>query len=348
MSNEPEGTRRFLESFKARHSAGAVQAALASLRGLRALVVGEAIIDEYSYCTPTGKAPKDPVISTKHVRLERQAGGALACANHVAGFCDEVHVVTCLGDEEFQEKLVREQLRSNVAARFFIRHGAPTVTKRRYVWEARLTKLFEVVVSDDTPLPGDIEEQLLADLDATVSDYDVVIAADYGHGLLGPRLVTLLTERARFLTVNTQANPGNLGFNVITKYPRADYVCIDELEARLAVRDRWSPLPQVVHAVRTDLRCSAISVTRGHEGVVASGPDERQWEVPALSRDVVDRMGAGDAYLAVTTPCVAAGMPMDVAALFGGAAAAMAVETVGNRTPVDAAAVQRFVTALLA
>jgi bifunctional ADP-heptose synthase (sugar kinase/adenylyltransferase) len=347
VTGEPEAKSGFLESFKARHSTGAVLAALASLRGLKALVIGEAMIDEYNYCTPAGRAPKDPIISTKHVRLERQLGGALACANHVAGFCDEVHVVTCLGDEKLQEKFVRERLRPNVAARFFVRHGAPTVTKRRYVWEARLIKLFEVVISDDTPLPNGIEEMMLADLDATLSDYDVVITADYGHGLLGPRLVTLLTERARFLAVSTQANPGNFGFNVITKYPRADYVCLDELEARLALRDRWSPLPRLVHAIRADLHCSTISVTRGHEGVVASGPDERQWEVPALTRDVVDRMGAGDAYFAVTAPCVAAGMPMDVATLLGGAAAAMAVGIIGNRASLDAAAVQRFVTAVL-
>jgi sugar/nucleoside kinase (ribokinase family) len=58
-------------------------------------------------------------------------------------------------------------------------------------------------------------------------------------------------------------------------------------------------------------------------------------------------MGAGDAYLAVTAPCVAAGTPMEVAAFVGGAAAALAVGIVGNRTSVDAAAVRRFVTAVL-
>ena len=79
------GARRFLEGFRARHPAGVVRAALAALRPLKVLVIGEAIIDEYSYCVPLGKAPKDPIISTRHVRLERHAGGALACANHVAG-----------------------------------------------------------------------------------------------------------------------------------------------------------------------------------------------------------------------------------------------------------------------
>lgn len=348
MTGEPEATRRFLDGFKARHSTGEVLDAVAALRPLKVLVVGEAIIDEYSYCTPIGKAPKDPIISTKHVRLERQAGGALACANHVAGFCDEVHLVTCLGGDDSQEAFVRGRLRPNVTPRFFVRDGAPTITKRRYVWEAALLKMFEVAVMDDTPLPGELEAPLLAHLDRALPAYDVVIAADYGHGLLGPRSVSMLAERARFLAVNTQANPGNLGFNVITKYPRAGYVCIDELEVRLAMRDRWSPVAELAGAIRGLLKCSAMSVTRGHEGVLASGADEIPWEIPALSRDVVDRMGAGDAYLAITSPCVAAGMPTDVVALLGSAAAALAVRTVGNRSFVEAAAVQRFVSALLA
>jgi hypothetical protein len=38
---------------------------------------------------------------------------------------------------------------------------------------------------------------------------------------------------------------------------------------------------------------------------------------------------------------------MDVAAFVGAAAAALAVGVVGNRTFVDAAAVRRFVTAML-
>jgi sugar/nucleoside kinase (ribokinase family) len=58
-------------------------------------------------------------------------------------------------------------------------------------------------------------------------------------------------------------------------------------------------------------------------------------------------MGAGDAYLAVTSPCVASGMPMDVVGLLGNAVGALAVRIVGNRLSVDPGAVHRFVRALL-
>ena len=344
---DPEA-RRFLEDFRARHAPGVVRDALAALRPLKVLVIGEAIIDEYNYCLPLGKAPKEPVISTRHVRLERHAGGALACANHVAGFCGEVDLVTGLGAEDPEEAFVRGRLKPNVRPRFIVREGAPTIIKRRYVSEPGLLKLFEVAVMDDTPLPTALEDQMLAHLETALPAYDLVIVTDYGHGFLGPRTVDLLAARARYLAVNTQANPGNLGFHVITRYPRADYLCIDEGEARLATRDRWSPLAEVAGALRARVKCSAMSVTRAQQGVLTSGPDGTAWEVPALTRDVVDRMGAGDAYLALSSPCAAAGLPLDVVALMGSAAGALAVRIVGNRSSVEPAAAERLLAELLA
>lgn len=345
MSADP--IPRFVEGFRPRHGAGEVIEALSALRPLKILVVGEAIIDEYCYCTAVGKTPKDPAISAKHIRLERHAGGALACANHVAGFCDEVHLLTCRGGDDADEAFIRERLTPNVAPRFVVRQAAPTITKRRYVTEGTLLKMFEVAVMDDTPLPRDLEEEMLLHLDRTLGVYDVVIAADYGHGLLGSRSASLLAERARFLAVNTQANPGNVGFNVVTKYPRAGYVCLDEQELRLAMRDRWGLLSELVAAVRGLLKSSAVSVTRGSQGVLVSGADEVDIEIPALSTDVVDKMGTGDAYFALTAPCVAAGMPMEIAGVLGSAAAALALGVVGNRSFVDSASLQRFVRALL-
>jgi rfaE bifunctional protein nucleotidyltransferase chain/domain len=343
-----EEVRRFLSGFRTRHSADEILAGLASLRPLRALVVGEAIVDEYAYCVPLGKSPKAAIVTTKHVRIERQAGGALACANHVAGFCDAVELLTCLGGDDTQEAFVRAQLRPNVTARFVVRPGAPTITKRRYLREPSLEKLFEVAFMDDTPLPAALEDALVEQLDGALPGYDVVIVADYGHGLLSEQAAAVLARRARFLAVNTQTNAANLGFNLATKYPRADYVCLDEAEIRLATRDRWSPIGALAGAVRTLLRSATVSVTRGGHGALVCGPpDGAPWEVPALSSEVVDPMGAGDAYLALTAPCVAAGMSPEAVGFVGSLAGALAVRTVGNRSPIEPAALRRLVSQLL-
>jgi rfaE bifunctional protein nucleotidyltransferase chain/domain len=121
----PEEARRFLQEFKQRHSAEEVIREVGSLRDLRVLVIGEAIIDEYHYCEPIGKSPKEAIVSTRHVRDESFAGGALACANHVAGFCGDVQLVAGLGSENSQEELIRTKLTQRVTACLFTVSSSP-------------------------------------------------------------------------------------------------------------------------------------------------------------------------------------------------------------------------------
>ena len=45
---------------------------------------------------------------------------------------------------------------------------APTITKRRYMWEPHLVKMFEVAVLEDTPLPAPLEDELLRYLDGAL------------------------------------------------------------------------------------------------------------------------------------------------------------------------------------
>src|SRR5437867_5391738 len=124
-------------------------------------------------------------------------------------------------------------------------------------------------------------------------------------------------------------------------------LCIDEPEVRLAVHDRWSPVAELVDKVKGLLGARAVAVTRGHLGTLVCGEDGARSEVPVFSREVVDRVGAGDAYLAVTAPCVAAAMPMDVVGFIGNAVGALAVRIVGNRSSVEPVPLYKFITALL-
>lgn len=342
----PEAARRWLADFKARHSLDEVLGGLEALKPLRVLVVGEAILDEYHYCAPLGKSPKEAIVSVRYLREETFAGGALACANHVAGFCGQVDLVTCLGDADSRETFVREHLRPNVRV-FSVPRPGSTIVKRRYVWEPFLVKMFEVAFFEDAPISGEVEQTLIGFLGGLPGPYDVMMVVDYGHGLLTPPIVDALTALPGPLAVNTQANSANLGYNVVTKYPHADYVCLDEPEARLARQDRWGSIEELAADIREHLGSRALIVTRGHLGSLAVDAAGDCWEIPAFSREVVDRVGAGDAYFSLTAPCVAAGMPLDVVGFLGNAAGALAVKIVGNRTPVEPAALAAFVRALL-
>ncbi len=343
----PEEAQSFLRDFRRRHSSDEVIGLLKELKGLRVLVIGDTIIDEYHYVQSLGKSPKELLVTTRFLRDEQFAGGILACANHVAGFCDRVDLVTCLGTQDSREEFIRSHLKHNIAPAFFYREDTGTVVKRRYVEQAFLSKMFEVSFLDDTDLPEAVSRQVERHLARVLSGYDLVLVADYGHGFLGRDLIGLLAAEARYLAVNAQTNSANTGFNLVTKYPRADYVCIDEPEVRLAAQDRRTDLEEIMRDLSKDLACRRIAITRGHNGCIAYTEHEGFHHVPVLSREIVDRVGAGDAYLSVTAPCAAAGYPAEVIGFIGNAVGALAVRIIGNRTPVEPVPLFKFVTALL-
>ena len=61
----------FLADFRTRYSADDIVEMVRSLRGLRVLAVGEAIVDEYEFCVAMAKANKDPHIAARFLSGER-------------------------------------------------------------------------------------------------------------------------------------------------------------------------------------------------------------------------------------------------------------------------------------
>jgi bifunctional ADP-heptose synthase (sugar kinase/adenylyltransferase) len=337
----------FIAMLRRRYTASDVIDRLQRLRDLRVLVVGDAILDEYHFVRPYGMPLKAPVIATQFLEAETYLGGAFAVANHVAGVCGHVELVTALGAANSREDLIRAGLRPNVTPTFFYRPGAPTMAKRRYLSRFLVQKLFEVSFFDDRPLPDDVDEALARHLAAESPKYDLVLVADFGHGLLSERSIQVLADQAPFLAISTQLNSINFGYHVATKYPRADYVCIDEAEMRMALRDKDSPVDELIAALTKRLSARAVTVTRGHHGSLTCLADGSCVSVPILSRQVVDTVGAGDAYLSITAPCVRMGMPPELVGFIGNVAGGVAVRVVGNKESVGPETLFPFIRTLL-
>lgn len=269
---------------------------LDAVAGYKVLVVGDGIVDEYAYVKPQGKSPKENLITTRFLRLESFQGGVWAAAKHVEGFCAKVDVAT----------------------------GTMSTVKRRYVEAEYHAKLYEVH-SDRYEESAD---------EPQYADYDLVIVTDFGHGFVSKAMIEDMTAQAQYLAVNAQTNSANFGYNLITKYPRADYVVIDETEARLAARDREGPIESVIRR----LGFENIVVTLGPHGSI--GYDGTFHRAPAISKDVVDTMGAGDAFFTVTAPLARAGAPMPVLLEVGNAAGAVKVGVLGHRRAVTREALE--------
>ena len=277
-------------------SSPALPELLDRVSSLTALCVGDAIIDEYCYVRPLGKSPKEHIIATQYTHRETFKGGVWAAAKHLEGFCAKVDIEL----------------------------GFIVTTKRRFVEEETIRKLFEV---HEASIEGLSLEQ------TKPSEYDLTVVADFGHGCISNALIAWICKEARFLAVNCQTNSANTGFNLITKYPRADFVVVDELEARLAMHDRQSPIEDVIRGLY-GFGFRRIIVTLGSHGSV--GYDETGfYREPSVAKSVVDTMGAGDAFFCVTAPFAAAGASMRDLLRIGNAAGAIKCAVVGHRASVD-------------
>ena len=347
LSVFPQEVKEYLNLFKARFTLDQVLQAVDSLADLKVMVIGDAIIDSYVYCEAIGKSSKDPVLALRYLSEDVFAGGILAVANHVANFAARVDLFTVLGSENSHRDFIASSLAENVKPNFFMHEGAPTILKKRFLEGYSLTKMLEVYYMDQAGLPKTTEEELLAALRGKVKDYDVVVVADYGHGMMTKAIRRLLCDEARFLAVNTQANAGNRGFNTIAKYHKVDYGCIAEHEMRLEMRDAEGEIRPMIEHLAPRMNSRVFVVTRGKKGALIWDSKENFVIVPAFAMKVVDRVGAGDAFLSITALAAAKGIAPEVLGFIGNIAGAEAVEVIGNKKSISKLKVKKTIVSML-
>lgn len=350
-SDFPEETRKFLRMLAKQHGEGEILNYLEQARKLKVLVIGEAILDEYSYCDMIGVATKDPAIGVRYLSQERFAGGILAVANNLANFCDHVDLIAMLGQFETEESFVREHLAGNVNPVFFYKEDSPTILKQRFVLEApTIQKLFEVHKINQLDLSASQQSSLNDLILSRIGNYDLVLVVDFGHGFLSQTTARLIAEKAKFLAVNTQTNSGNRGFNVISKYPSADFICLNDLEIRLEERNNPGTIFDKVKSVGLKQSCPLTLVTQGKKGCVcyhAEAKDSEIFVVPAFATKIVDRIGSGDALIAIASLFAVQHAPAVITGFVGNAAASVAVSTVGHRNSIDNVAFKKYLSTLL-
>jgi len=346
LSAFPDEIDKYLKIFRNRFSLDEIMLLLEKVSTLNVLVIGDTILDEYQFCNAIGKSSKEPILALKYETHDLFAGGVLAVANHVANFVNNVSLITIIGERDSHEGFIRSQLNSKISPCFLIQDKAPTIIKRRFIEGYTLNKLFEIYVMDDSGLTDDKDNDLCELLEENILQYDLVIVTDYGHGAISERAKKILMNKSNFLSVNTQANAGNRGFHTISKYPHADYCCLTEYEIRLDLRDLKSDITPLVNQTMKKYNYPRMAITSGVKGCTVY-EQNKYVRIPAFTRNVVDRIGAGDAFFAITSLLSALGENIEVVGFLGNTVGALAVEILGNKKSIDMSSVKKYITSLL-
>jgi rfaE bifunctional protein kinase chain/domain/rfaE bifunctional protein nucleotidyltransferase chain/domain len=349
LSDFSEETRNFLQTLSKVYGESNIFSYIDNARFLKVLVIGEAVLDEYNYCDMIGVATKDPAIVVRYLSKERFAGGILAVANNLANFCDNVDLIAMLGQFEPEETFIKEHLHSNVNPIFFYKENSPTIVKQRYVCESTpVQKLFEIHKINQRDLSASEQSMLHDQILSRIKEYDLVLVVDFGHGFISHYTAQLISANAKFLAINAQANSGNRGFNVISKYPSADFICLNNLEIRLEERNNSGTIFDMLKNVAKKLCSSIAIVTQGKEGCICyQSDDDEIIIVPAFAKTVVDRIGSGDALIAIASLCAVQQAPAIITGFIGNAAASVAVSIVGHRSSIEKVPFKKYLSTLL-
>lgn len=289
---------------------------------VRILVVGDLMLDQYSFGPTSRISPEAPVPVVRVTETEARAGGAANVAVNLSSLGAVTTVAGIVG-KDANATVLRELLESQgVQTALAESADRPTITKLRVLSRnQQLLRLDteEVYAADDaSKVAGVLKNELASN--------DICILSDYAKGTLGD--VSALIAQCREQGVPVLVDPKNTDF---TPYRGATVLTpnLAEFEAVAGASDADDKLVSRAETLRNELELQALVVTLGERGMLVVAADTEAAILPGRAREVYDVTGAGDTVIAALAAGVGAGLPILDAAGLANLAAGLVVGKIG-------------------
>lgn len=307
--------------------------AVKSMAGIRVHVVGDTVLDSYTYCTLIGGNTKTPTFSLRFEKQTDFVGGAGIVAKHMKKANAEVKFTTVLGNDALKDYIRNDLQDYGVACDAVIDPTRPTTQKNLFV--AGGYRMLKVDTVDNRSISHKILDQFCDSIDSTKSD--AVVFSDFRHGVFNSSTVSRLTAAIPKGALRIADSQVATRWGNILDFPGFDLITPNEREARFALGDQDSIVRPLALNLYRRAGCRYLILKLGERGILAyraPDPNVRSFfTVDAFADHVVDAVGAGDALLGYATlSLVATGCPV-IASILGSVAAALACEQDGN-TPI--------------
>ncbi len=304
-------------------------------KGLKVVVVGDVIVDEYISCDPLGMSEEDPTIVVTPISSRTFIGGAAIVAAHAASLGAHVKFFSVVGDDA-SAKFCRDELsKFGVEHHLLVDDSRPTTLKQRF--RSRSKTLLRVSHLAQRLIDESFQNELAIKLAKACSDADLLIFSDFNYGTLPQGVVDQITAiAAKNKTKIVADSQSSSQIGDISRFKNVDLLTPTEREARLALRNTEDGLVVIAELVCVAANAGAAIVKLGEQGVLLHARKGKTFEtdqIPALNSAPQDVAGAGDCMLVASSLALTVGANMWEAGLLGSLAAAIQVGRVGN-TPI--------------
>jgi rfaE bifunctional protein kinase chain/domain len=309
-----------------------LKSTLTKMAGMRVLVIGDLIIDDYVTCDAVGMSQEDPTIVVTPILTKTFVGGAGGVAAHARGLGAEVQYCTIVGEDEFAKYALDSLEAQGVRCDFFADSTRPTTRKQRF--RALNKTLLRVNHVRHHAASPDVQRRMLAAVEAALPKCDLILFSCFNYGCLPQDLVDTITAKARaagvMLAADSQAS-SQIGD--VSRYKNMSLLSPTEREARLALNDFQSGLAAVGENLITKARAENVLITLGAEGMLINNWRDgtmRTDRLPAFNPSPKDVSGAGDSVFMSCSMALRVGADIWQSAYLGGLAAALQVSRLGN------------------
>jgi len=298
---------------------------------LKALVVGDLMLDEYLWGKAERISPEAPVAVVDVARQDMRLGGAGNVINNLLSLGCQVRVASVIGaDEDGRTILERLELRGVSADGVVLSAARKTSRKTRVLASNQQMLRIDRESRDEIDSAAALE--LMAYVREQLPQVQVVLLSDYLKGVLTDSLTRELITLCRAAKVPVLVDPKGKDYS---KYRGATLLTPNRKEAAEASGVTIRTGEDVSRAgwrLLQDLNLDALVLTRSEEGMslFMAGRDEIQ--LPTLAREVFDVSGAGDTVLASIGLGLAGGLELPDAARLSNLAAGVVVGKVGTST----------------
>ena len=277
--------------------------------GLKALIVGDVMIDSYIWGKVERISPEAPVpiisITNKEIRL----GGAANVAKNIAALGATPLLCSVVGKDHEGNSFIDLLATRGMDNRGIVQSDDRiTTVKERMLSNSQ--QLLRIDRETTKPLHKKDKSNLLDKIQLLIKEADVVIFEDYDKGIFDKRLIKSIVELAQTNNIPTTVDPKKENFlnyeNVTLFKPN-----IKEIKEGLKLdfnSDDELAISEASRTLRDKMQIEKVFITRSEQGVYISS-NEHQHFIPAHVRSISDVSGAGDTVISTASLCVALGLP---------------------------------------
>lgn len=285
---------------------------------MNVLIVGDVMIDSYTWGKVTRISPEAPVPIVAVEKEENRLGGAANVALNILALGATPYLCAVVGKDQnaeiFDNLLASHQLSKEGIIRS---DNRITTVKTRIIGNNH--QMLRIDKEVEYPLSEVELKELYNQIKNLVENkkIDVIIFEDYDKGVITTSLIEQVVELAKSKNIPVAVDPKKRNFlnykNVSLFKPN-----LKELKEGLNIEiDTSIPatLEYAAKQIREKLNTKMALITLSEKGILINTANENQI-IPAHVRNIADVSGAGDTVISVAALCLAAGIsPQDIAEL---------------------------------